>query len=162
MTASMAQAQASRSIVTVRDAATAAAAGPRPPDLPGVLTGPTAPTTRPISESAAACRLRRPIVARAVERVLIGWDWGAHGIWTILSPRELAAPRTRGTWQPLATEVEAQRPRAWSDRLSVELLDALQEWNELGAHLFGTDFDETAVAEHAAFYALVSCLSFSW
>ncbi len=76
-------------------------------------------------------------VASAPRRVLIDWDWGADGIWTILSPEELAAPAPTGTW--LSHERPASEPaprRPWSDKLSAGLLDALKEWNNQGGRLF--------------------------
>ena len=46
----------------------------------------------------AATGARLAIVASAVKRVLIDWDWGASGIWTILSAEELSAPGPAGSW----------------------------------------------------------------
>jgi hypothetical protein len=69
--------------------------------------------------------------------VLIDWDWGAHGIWTILSPEELTAPAPAGAWFSYERPASEQSPRRpWSDELSADLLDALQEWNDQGGRLF--------------------------
>ena len=75
-------------------------------------------------------------------RVLIDWDWGASGIWTILSTEELTAPAPAGRWGPADLALEQERPRPWSDKLSANLLDALQEWNDYGGELFGPRSDE--------------------
>jgi hypothetical protein len=76
-------------------------------------------------------------VASAPKRVLIDWDWGAHGIWTILSPEELTAPAPAGAWFSYERPASEQSPRRpWSDELSADLLDALQEWNDQGGRLF--------------------------
>lgn len=71
----------------------------------------------------------------APQRVLIDWDFTAHGIWKILSPAELSAPLPPGRWGPAPAEIT--RPRPWSDRLSSALLDALQEWNDTGEAILG-------------------------
>lgn len=70
------------------------------------------------------------------QRVLIDWDFGAHGIWKILSTEELSAPPAPGgKWAPFERAMDAPRP--WSDRLSIDLLDALQEWNDAGEAILG-------------------------
>jgi hypothetical protein len=103
----------------------------------------------------AATGARLAIVASAVKRVLIDWDWGASGIWTILSAEELSAPGPAGSWYSAAPLAEAERPRPWSDKLSADLLDALQEWNDHGGELFhplGPDSDDaTSRATEDAF-----------
>lgn len=94
-------------------------------------------------------------MASAAKRVLIDWDWGASGIWTILSADELSAPAPAGMWYSADLEAEAERPHPWSDKLSTDLLDALQEWNDHGGKLFhplGPDSDdETSRANEDAF-----------
>jgi hypothetical protein len=72
----------------------------------------------------------------APQRVLIDWDFAAHGIWSIRSAEELSAPAPPGRWMPW-TDTVIERPRPWSHLLSSALLDALQEWNDTGEALFG-------------------------
>jgi hypothetical protein len=81
-------------------------------------------------------------VACSANRVLIDWDWGAHGIWTILSPEEISAPRPAGRWGPADRLTKEARPRPLHDKLSLDLLDALQKWNDHGGDLFGPQSDE--------------------
>jgi hypothetical protein len=81
-------------------------------------------------------------VASSTRRVLIDWDWGAHGIWTILSAEEIAAPPPAGRWAPADALTEQARRRPWSDKLSLDLLDELQKWNDHGGDLFGPRSDE--------------------
>ncbi len=63
-------------------------------------------------------------------RVLIGWDYGAHGIWWVLTKEEKEAPALPGHWSGTPPGGWDGRPRPWSDRLSGELLDELQAWND--------------------------------
>jgi hypothetical protein len=56
-------------------------------------------------------------------RVLIGWDYGARGIWWVLSKAE----KERPVGPP---EAGQNRPAPWRDRLSGGLLDELQAWND--------------------------------
>jgi hypothetical protein len=74
-------------------------------------------------------------MASAPRRVLIDWDWGADGIWTIHSPEELAAPTRAFLSYRRPVSAQALR-RPWSDKLSTGLLDALKEWNDHGGRLF--------------------------
>jgi hypothetical protein len=62
--------------------------------------------------------------------VLIGWDYGAHGIWWVLTKEEMEAPAPPGRWNGIPPPDRNDRPRPWSDRLSGELLDDLQAWND--------------------------------
>jgi hypothetical protein len=71
-----------------------------------------------------ACRVTEP------RRVLIGWDWGAHGIWWVLTKEEKETPAPAGHWSGTPPSPRHDRPRPWTDRLSGELLDALQAWND--------------------------------
>jgi hypothetical protein len=71
-----------------------------------------------------ACRVTEP------RRVLIGWDYGAHGIWWVLTKEEKEAPASPGHWSRSRPSSWHDRPRPWSDRLSGELLDYLQAWND--------------------------------
>jgi hypothetical protein len=71
-----------------------------------------------------ACRVTEP------RRVLIGWDYAAHGIWWVLTKEEKETPAPSGRWSGTAASSRPDRPRPWSDRLSGELLDDLQAWND--------------------------------
>lgn len=85
-----------------------------------------------MSRGSAADNLR-PVAAP--KRVLIDWDWGAHGIWTIPSGEDLAPPVRALLVRDLPRNGEP-RPRPWSDKLPEKLLDALQAWNDIGERLF--------------------------
>jgi hypothetical protein len=61
--------------------------------------------------------------------VLISWDYGAHGIWWVLTKQEKEAPAPPGHWTGTPPPGWHDRPIPWSDRLSSELLDDLQAWN---------------------------------
>lgn len=89
------------------------------------------------------------MVVAPAQRVLVDWDFAAHGIWTILSAEELSAPAPAGRWAPREPGIE--RPRPWSDRLSTDLLDALQEWNDAGEAIIGRG-GSTAGPELDAFW----------
>lgn len=67
-------------------------------------------------------------------RVLIDWDYGAHGIWWVLTRQELQARGPHG--RPGSTAPAAQPAQAmpWRDRLSGALLDDLQRWNDACAN----------------------------
>ena len=62
--------------------------------------------------------------------MLIGWDYGAHGIWWVLTKKEKEAPAPPGRWSGARPSRWHDRPGPWSDRLSGELLDYLQAWND--------------------------------
>jgi hypothetical protein len=62
--------------------------------------------------------------------VLVDWDYGAHGIWWVLTKQEREAPAPAGRWSGEAPAEGQKRIRPWSDRLTSELLDDLQEWND--------------------------------
>jgi hypothetical protein len=63
--------------------------------------------------------------------VLIDWDYCAHGIWRVLTKEEKEAPAPgRGHRADGAAPPWTGKPRPWSDRLSVGLLDDLQAWND--------------------------------
>jgi hypothetical protein len=73
----------------------------------------------------------------AVKRVLIDWDFAAHGIWIINSPSNEAPTQAeghRGQWGNEPRH-DSQRIRPWSDLLTVTLSDGLQRWNDLGCSL---------------------------
>jgi hypothetical protein len=63
--------------------------------------------------------------------VLIGWDYAAPGIWWVLTKEELEAPRPPGgRGADGAPSPSDGRRRPWSERLSEDLLDDLQAWND--------------------------------
>jgi hypothetical protein len=63
--------------------------------------------------------------------VLIDWDHCAHGIWRVLTKEEKEAPAPRGgSWTSGAPSLVDSNSLPWSDRLSAELLDDLQAWND--------------------------------
>ncbi len=71
------------------------------------------------------------LAVMAGERLLIDWDFGAYGIWTILSTEERNAPApSGGLWRAADLTELANRPRPYSDILPTDLLDALQDWND--------------------------------
>jgi hypothetical protein len=55
---------------------------------------------------------------------------GSRGIWWVLTRQEKEAPAPGGRWSGAAPPHEQQRNRAWSERLTSDLLDDLQEWND--------------------------------
>ena len=63
-------------------------------------------------------------------RVLIAWDVSAHGIWWVLTKEEMEAPAPPGSWAGSLPPELPHRPRPWRDRLSGDLLDELQIWND--------------------------------
>jgi hypothetical protein len=82
-----------------------------------------------VSETIRA-RAATVAVVTSPRRVLIDWDFGAHGIWTVLSPEERSAPRPPGKLAPYEPPRDHSRP--WSGLLSNTLLDALDGWNAEG------------------------------
>jgi hypothetical protein len=65
-----------------------------------------------------------------VRRVLIDWDYGAHGIWRVLTKQEKEAPAPSGRWTGAESQPRPEPIRAWCDRLTSQLLDDLQAWND--------------------------------
>jgi hypothetical protein len=63
-------------------------------------------------------------------RVLVGWDYGARGIWWVLTKEEREAPASPGRWSGTSPPGRPDRPEPWSDQLSGGLLDDLQAWND--------------------------------
>jgi hypothetical protein len=59
-------------------------------------------------------------------RVVIDWDYEAHGIWWVLTREEMEAPAPRGRPGGAQPSETAQPARPWSDRLTSELLDDLK------------------------------------
>ncbi len=92
-------------------------------------------------------------------RILIDWDYAAHGVWWILAGEEMRAPaRSRG---PSGVPVPAARGPRLRDMLSVELRDALKEWNVAGETVDrhgGRDADGGEAAR-AAFWARGAALA---
>lgn len=74
-------------------------------------------------------------------RILIDWDWAANGIWAIGATGTTAA-LFMPDWLDAARPEGSRRPNVWRDRLSLDLREALLEWNERGEQLFGTHIDE--------------------
>ena len=93
------------------------------------------------------------------QRVLIDWDYAAHGIWKIPSAEALSAPAPRGSWPP-GKDAATNRPPRWGDLLSRSLLDALQDWNNTGETLLGPRGDPSGVGpELDTFWALAAELA---
>jgi hypothetical protein len=63
-------------------------------------------------------------------RVLIDWDYGAHGIWWVLTKEEKEEPAPPGQWSEARPSERSHAARPWSGRLTSELLDDLQAWND--------------------------------
>jgi hypothetical protein len=85
-------------------------------------------------------------------QILIDWDWGASGIWWVLTPEELAAPPPPGgQWLPASTGPD--RHQAWRGKLSDDLIDALQAWNARGEEVMGGTHHLYSDADRAAFWA---------
>jgi len=84
-----------------------------------------------------------------VAKVVIDWDWGAPGIWKVLSPEELNAPAPSGTWTGWSGELLDLRSR-WT-ALSPELWAELVSWNESGDRFAPGDPDEDG--ESAEFWS---------
>lgn len=55
---------------------------------------------------------------------MIDWDWGAAGIWIVLTPEEMTAPGLGA--RLTAGGAPKDRHAAWRGLLSEELIDALQ------------------------------------
>src|ERR1039458_7823495 len=78
-------------------------------------------------------RARRQRYGRGVtepRRVLIDWDYGAHGIWWVLTKEEKEEPAPPGQWSEARPSERSHAARPWSGRLTSELLDDLQAWND--------------------------------
>ena len=63
-------------------------------------------------------------------RVLISWDYGASGIWWVLTREEKEFPATADRWSGTPPPRQEDRRGPWSGRLSSRLLYDLQAWND--------------------------------
>jgi hypothetical protein len=81
-------------------------------------------------------------------RVLVDWDWGADGLWSVRSREERHAPTPTGGKRERVRPLANRQRRPWSDLLSDELLDALQAWNDAcGERAWRPPEDRTAEDE---------------
>jgi hypothetical protein len=83
--------------------------------------------------------------------VLIDWDWGATGIWTVGSSEETPASVPAGEWRSAVGSRD--RHRAWRGLLSDDLIDALQAWNDDGDLFMGRRAHEHTDEDRFAFWA---------
>jgi hypothetical protein len=90
---------------------------------------------------------------RAVGRrqVLIDWDWGASGIWSVRGPDEDVVLSPGSTWGPHVPP--SDRHQAWRGLLSDELIDELQAWNDHGDIVMGRNAHRRTEEERVAFWA---------
>jgi hypothetical protein len=88
----------------------------------------------------------------ALKRVLIDWDWGASGIWTVQEPDDRCAPREPGEWRAYVPPPDHDRHWAWRGLLSHDLIDALQAWNHHGAEVWGVHAHKHTDDERAEFW----------
>lgn len=65
------------------------------------------------------------------QRAIVAADIGLCGLGRVLTREEFLAPAPPGRWsgQPPARP-PVSRPRAWSEHLTAQLVDDLQEWND--------------------------------
>ena len=89
-----------------------------------------------------------PTVGR---RVLIDWDWGATGIWTVDATAQTPAVVPAGE-RRLAVD-SRDRHRDWRGLLSDQLIDALQAWNDDGDLFMGRRAHEHTDEDRVAFWA---------
>jgi hypothetical protein len=85
-----------------------------------------------------------------LRQVLIDWDWGASGIWTVRDPNERFTPATGGQWAPHQPPRDRHRP--WRGRLSDDLIDRLQTWNDDGDVFMGRHAHQHTDADRTAFW----------
>lgn len=84
-------------------------------------------------------------------RVLIDWDWGATGIWTVGVAEESPGSVPAGEWRPAVGSRD--RHRAWRGLLSDHLIEALQAWNDDGDLFMGRRAHEHNHEDRIAFWA---------
>ena len=101
-----------------------------------------------LGEALARARNLLPVAPR---QIIIDWDWGATGIWTVLTPEEMAAPAPPGRW--VAAAPPSDRHRTWRGRVSDELIDALQTWNDRGEEVMGINGHRHTDEERVEFWA---------
>lgn len=89
----------------------------------------------------------------APRQVLIDWDWCATGIWTVPTVEELAAPVPPGLAIERGAEADYDPHRAWRGKLSDDLIDALQAWNDRGEEVQGVNAHEYTDEERIEFWA---------
>lgn len=95
----------------------------------------------------------------ASKRVVIDWDWGASGIWSVRAPDEPWMPPEAGGWVAHVRESDHDRHQAWRGVLSDDLIDALQAWNDRGAEVWGVRGHEHTDEERAEFWDQGSLLA---
>jgi hypothetical protein len=93
----------------------------------------------------------RSLVTMTLRQVLIDWDWGATGIWTLSTTEERSALARPGRWASDAPPPD--RHRGWRGLLSDDLIAALQAWNDHGEEVMGTHAHEHTDEERAEFWA---------
>lgn len=85
------------------------------------------------------------------QQVVIDWDWGASGIWTVLDPDEPFIATPGGRWGPFHGGQD--RHRAWRGPLTGELIECLSAWNDEGDIFMGRHAHEHTDEERIAFWA---------
>lgn len=88
------------------------------------------------------------------KRVVVVWDWGATGIWSVRDPDEQRTPIPGGAWLPYTPPVDKDRHRAWRGLLSDDLIDALQAWNDRGDLFMGRQAHQHTDQERADYWAV--------
>jgi hypothetical protein len=89
----------------------------------------------------------------AVRQVVIDWDWGATGIWSVSAPDDQSGLAASGQWLAHTAPVDHDRHRAWRGLLSDDLIEALQTWNDRGDELMGRQAHKHSDRERAGFWA---------
>ena len=62
--------------------------------------------------------------------MLIAWDYGARGIWWVLTKEEKEGRAPSERWSGTRPPGPGDHVKPWSDRLPAGLLDDLQQWND--------------------------------
>jgi hypothetical protein len=88
----------------------------------------------------------------ATRQVVIDWDWGATGIWSVCASGDERAPTARSEWRAYNPQVDRDRHRAWRGPLSDDLIEALQAWNDRGEEVRGTQAHKYTDDERAEFW----------
>lgn len=79
--------------------------------------------------------------------VVIDWDWGATGIWSVSPPARPTASESSGS-----AVSAGDRHRAWRGLLTDHLIDALQVWNDDGDLVMGRGAHEHTDEDRIAFW----------